>query len=161
MAITQAFLDRFWIFLVQMNTKGPLFVPCISQWITQPLREKTAITQLFPGQFWIFFGTNEHQRIPFLSHVVLNGITQPLREKLAIIQPFLYPFGFFLVQMNTNGSSFVQYDSQWNHTFPTFCHLFLFSRTFSQLFPLFPKCFQIFAIFTIFFPTFCHFCNEG
>ena len=37
------------------------------------------------------------------------------REKMALTQPFLLRFWIFWVQINTKGSPFVPYASQWNH----------------------------------------------
>ena len=72
MALTQSFLDQFWIFLVQMNTKGTPFVPCASQWNHTTSQGENGHNSAISWPILDLFGTNEHQRIPFLSNMVLN-----------------------------------------------------------------------------------------
>ena len=79
MAMTQPFLDQFWIFLVKMNTKGSPFVPCWFQWNhTASQGEKLPKLSNFLTNFescWYKWTP----KVPLLSLVVLNGITQPLK----------------------------------------------------------------------------------
>ena len=71
------------------------FVQHSSQKITQPLREKMAVTSPFLDQFRIFL-VQINTKGSLLSHVYLNRITQPLGGVMALTVPFLDRFLTFL-----------------------------------------------------------------
>ena len=65
MALTQPFLDRFCIFLVQINNKGFPFVPCASQWNHTTSLWENGHNSAISWPILDLFGTYEHQRNPF------------------------------------------------------------------------------------------------
>ena len=65
MALAQPFLDRLWIFLLQMNIKGSPFVPCASQWNHATYQGENGPESAISWPILDLFGTNEHQRITF------------------------------------------------------------------------------------------------
>ena len=65
MTITQSNLDRFWIFLVQMNAQASPFVPSGSQWNHATSQWENSHNSAISWPILDLFGTNEHLRIPF------------------------------------------------------------------------------------------------
>ena len=64
MPLIQLFLDQFWIFLVQINTKGSHFVPCASQWNHTTSQWENGHNSAISWPILDLFGTNEHQKNP-------------------------------------------------------------------------------------------------
>ena len=64
MAITQPLLDWFWIFLVQMNTKGSHFIPCGSWWNHTTSQGENGCNSAISWPILDIFGINELKRNP-------------------------------------------------------------------------------------------------
>ena len=113
-AITQPFLDQFWIVLVQMNTKGSCFVQCGSQLNRATFQWENSHNSAISWQILDCFGTNEHQRVPFcpmwlsMEHPTSQGGNG---HNSAIFRWLLDLF----VQINTKASPSVPCGSQRNH----------------------------------------------
>ena len=114
-AIKQPLLDIFWIFLVQMNTKGFPFVPCGSQHNHTTSKQIISHNSAISWPIWDLFVTIEHPSNPILA-MGFSMESRNLAGESCHNSTISWQILDLFVTKEDHWIPFFPCASQWNHT---------------------------------------------